>query len=325
MKSPPPDNTQRKDVPPKREPFRRHGLEHPDERFEFARFCLLKYYERDPGFMEKLNGLARCHRETLDDIAAQRVCRGPDALGDYRIAWGLLSFLAREPVSGVAEHPLKTSIDRYRSRLQAFLRTWGLAASWCAPSIHLALLAPRVVPGNFKDPGRVSTLCPLFVWDSQRQGEPPFDTLLSQERLLLLSDSPGRRVDTTLLSRGDETVYYDPRMDRWGDCLARVRRLLGKRRLSSTVGQELLKRRRQIEGAFAATGYPDRRKPRRLDGQHALARWACWTYLAICPRWTTEGVLKHLQLFEKHAQVVDRGISQVTQLLGLPVRSVRPT
>ena len=326
MKPPPPDNTRRKDVSPEPESLRRHGLEHPNERFEFARFCLLKWYERDPKFMEGLNRFASCHRETLDAVAAQPVCRGPDALADYRIAWGLLSFLAREPVSGVAEHPLKTSIDRYRSRLQAFLRKWGLVASWCAPAIHLALLAPRALPGNFEDPGRVRTLYPLFVWDPERQGDPPYDTVLSQERLLLLSDSPGRGVDTALLSRGDVTVYYDPRMDRWSDCLARVRRLLGKRRLSSTVGQELLKRRRQIEDAFAATGYPDRRKPRRLAGQHALARWAYWTYLAICPpRMTTEDILDHLQLIGKDAQVVHRGISQVIQLLGLPGRPLRPT
>ena len=326
MKPPPTDNARREDAVPNRRALRRHGLEHPDERFEFARFCLLKYYERAPGFMEELNGLARCHRETLDAIAAQPACRALGALADCRKAWGLLSFLARDPTPGGAGHPLKASVDRYRAELQACLHRWSLVASWCAPAIHVALLAPRALPGNFQDPGRVRALYPLFVWDPERQGDPPYDTVLSQERLLLLSDSPGRGVDTALLSRGDVTVYYDPRMDRWGDCLARVRRLLGKRRLSSTIGQELLKRRRQIEDAFAATAYPDRRKPRRLAGQHALARWAYWTYLAICPpRMTTGEILDHLQLIHKEAQVVDRGISQVIRLLSLPPRTVRPT
>ena len=326
MKPPPPDNARREHASPARGSLRRHGLEHPDERFEFARFCLLKWYERDPGFMEELNGLATRHRETLDAIAAQPACRALGALADYRIAWGLLSFLARDPTPGGAGHPLKASVDRYRAEIQAFLNRWGLVASWCAPAIHLALLAPRALPGNFQDPGRVSTLYLLFAWDPERQSEPPYDTVLSQERLLLLSDSPGRRVDTVLLRRGDESVYYDPRMDRWDDCLGRVRRLLGKRRLSSTVGQEFLKRRRQIEDAFAATGYPDRRKPRRLAGQHALARWAYWTYLAICPpHMTTKGILDHLQLFDKEAQVVDRGISQVIHLLEFPGRPLRPT
>jgi hypothetical protein len=326
MKPPPPDNTRRKDVSPEPESLRRHGLEHPNERFEFARFCLLKWYERDPKSMEELNRFASCHRETLDAVAAQPACRGPDALADYRIAWGLLSFLARDPVSGVAEHPLKTSIDRYRSRLQAFLRKCGLAASWCAPSIHLALLAPRAFPGNFEDPGRVRTLYPLFVWDPKRQGDPPYDTVLSQERLLILSDSPGRRVDATLLSCGDETIYYDPRMDRWSDCLDRVRRLLGKRRLSSASVRELLERRRRIESAFAADGYPDRRKPRRLRGQHALARWTYWTYLAICPlRKTTAEILAMIGRADRDTQQVDQAIKHVLDLLQFSSRSRRST
>jgi hypothetical protein len=140
-------------------------------------------------------------------------------------------------------------------------------------------------------------------------------------RLLLQSDAPGRQVDIRLLSHVGDTVYYDPRMDRWADSLARARNLLGRKRLSSELAQGLLRRRREIEDAFAAEGHTVRRKPRRLGGQHALDRWTNWTYLAICPpRRTTEQILGLIERSEVNTQHIDRAIKKVLDLLGLPGR-----
>jgi hypothetical protein len=202
----------------------------------------------------------------------------------------------------------------------------GPAADWCAPSLHVAVLAPRAFPGNFEDQSRVGELTPLFAWDLQRQGSPPYDTLVTLPRLLLQFDAPGRQVDTRLVSRRGHIVYYDPRMDRWEDSLARARTMLGRKRLSSKLKQELLRRRLKIESAFAAEGYAARHKPRRLRGQHALARWTYWTYLAICPpRRTTEQILELIDRSEVNTQYVDRAIKRVLNLLGLPRRPVRST
>jgi hypothetical protein len=129
-----------------------------------------------------------------------------------------------------------------------------------------------------------------------------------------------------VVSRRGDIVNYDPRMDRWEDSLARVRNLLGKKRLSPELKQELLRRRLEIESAFAAEGYAARRKPRRLGGQHALARWTYWTYLAICPpRRTTSQILELIDRPGIDTQYVDRAIKTVLDLLGLPRRPVRPT
>jgi hypothetical protein len=128
-----------------------------------------------------------------------------------------------------------------------------------------------------------------------------------------------------LVSHADESVHYDPRMDRWEDSLARARTLLGKKRLSPALRQDLLQRRWEIEDAFAAEGYAARRKPRRLRGQHALARWAYWTYLAICPpRRTTTEILALIGHPHADTQHVDWAIKNVLELLGLPPRPVRP-
>jgi hypothetical protein len=303
-----------------------HGLEHPDEAFEFARFCLLNYCARNKGFAAELEALASRHRETLDAVARQAPSREVGELADYRLAWGMMSFLARSPASGQAAHPLKGPVDSYRAELLLLARKWGLAADWCAPSLHVALLAPRAFPGNFEDPVPAGRLTPLFGWDLQRQGCPPFDAVLTLPRLLLQSDAPGRRVDIRLLSHASDTVYYDPRMDRWVDSLAQARNLLGRKRLSSGLKKDLLQRRRQIEHAFAAEGYAVRRKPHRLEGQHALARWTYWTYLAICPpRRTTEQILGLIDRSEVNTQYVDRAIKRVLDLLRLPGRAVRPT
>ena len=304
----------------------RHGLEHPDEAFEFARFCLLNHYARNEGFAAELKELAARHQETLSAIAEQPLSQGISELADYRVAWGIVSFLARDPAPGKAAHPLKGASDSYRAELLALARRWGLAADWCAPSLHLALLAPRAFPGNFEDPSQVGGLTPLFAWDLQWQGSPPYDTILTLPRLLLRSDAPGRQVDIRLLSHAGDNIYYDPRMDRWDDSLARARNLLRKKRLPSGLKQELLRRRRQIEDAFAAEGYAARRKPRRLRGHHALSRWTYWTYLAVCPpRRTTEQILELIDRSEVNTQYVDRAIKRVLDLLGLPGRPARPT
>lgn len=310
----------------------RHGLEHPEERSEFARFCLLSHYGRNSSFVSRLEELASSHQRTLDAIARQSLARGITELSDYRVAWGILSFLAKNPAPGTATHPLKVAIDSYRSELRTFCGEWGLAADWCAPSLHLALLGPRAYMGNFDDPSRVRALAPLFCWDLQWQGRPPYETLTTLPRLLLRSDAPGRQVDMRLLTHAGEDVWYDPRMDRWDDSLARARNLLGKKRLSSALKQDLLRRRREIEGAFAAARYTARRKPRQLGGHHALARWTYWTYLAICPpRLTTSQIVDRITAHRndpdkiKLPQVVDRGIKEILKLLGLPPRPVRPT
>lgn len=305
--------------------FGRHGLEHPEENFEFARFCLLNHYARNDGFVGEFKGLACRHQETLDAVAEQPLSQGISELADYRAAWGILSFLARDPAPGKAAHPLKGAIDSYRAQLCALARKWGLAADWCAPSLHVALLAPRAFSRNFEDPSHVGELTPLFAWDFERQGSPPYDTVVTLPRLLLRSDAPGRQVNLRLLSHAGETVYYDPRMDLWDDSLRRVRKLLGKKRLSSAFKQDLLRRRHQIETAFAAQGYSARGKPRRLRGQHALARWTYWTYLAVCPPKPTTGqILELIGRREINTQYVDRAIKHVLDLLGLPPRTVRP-
>jgi hypothetical protein len=306
--------------------FTRHGLEHPNEAFEFARFCLLNHYARNRAFASELEDLGSRHGETLDAVAGQVPSGATSQLADYRVAWGMLSFLARDLAPGKAAHPLKRPIDSYRAQLAALARKWGLTADWCAPSLHVALLAPRVFPGSFEDPSQVGRLTSLFAWDLQRQGCPPHETVLTLPHLLLQSDAPGRQVDMRLLSHAGDTVYYDPRMDRWADSLARARNLLGKKRLSSELKQGLLRRRLEIEHAFAAEGYALRRKPHRLRGRHALARWTYWTYLAICPpRKTTGQILELIDRFDVSTQYVDRAIKTVLDLLRLPRRSVRPT
>jgi hypothetical protein len=304
---------------------RRHGLEHPEERFEFARVRLLNHYGRNNDFAAELARLASRHRETLDAVARQPVSRRIAGIAEYRGAWGILSFLSRGPGPGEAAHPLKAAIDSYRADLWDLCKKWGLYADWCAPSLHVALLAPRLFPGNFGDPDHARTLYPLFRWDFERQSHPPYDTAVILPRLLLQGDSPGQRVDLTLFAHKGERVYWDPRMDRWDDALAGVRRLLGKRRLSAALKKTLLERHELIEGQLVTEGYIARPKPRRLEGLHALARWTSWTYMAICPpRRTTDEILDYLQLCDRFPQVVDRGIAYVVHLLRLPRRPARP-
>jgi hypothetical protein len=300
------------------------GLEHPDEVSEFARFCLLNHYARNKRFRAELSRLASRHEHVLDLVARQPVSARLSVLADYRAAWGILSFLARDPASGKSAHPLKGAIASYRANLLDLAKKWGLDAGWCAPSLHVALLAPRTFPGNFEDAFQDAGLTPLFMWDLERQGRPPYDTLITLPRLLLRPDAPGRRVDSRLISHADGNVHYDPRMDRWEDSLARVRKVLDRKRLSPACKQNLLRRRREIESAFAAEGYAPRRNPRRLRRQHALARWTYWTYLAIRhPRQTTDQILESLRRRDIGKQYIDRAIKKVLDLLDLPDRPVR--
>ena len=306
----------------------RHGLEHPHERFEFARVCLLRHYARNREFMDELRQCAGRHQEVLDIVAIQTASLQMTHIADYRLSWGLLSFLARQPTA------LKPSIDLYRDDLKALCLHWGLAANWCAPSLHAALLARKIFPGNFTGSDKEESLAPFFKWDVDRQGEPPYDTVLSLPRLLLRTDAPGRQVDTRLVSRGKKSVYYDPRTDRWDDTLATARRLLGKRRLSPTLKQGLVERRLQIESAFLQDRHTVRKKPRRLHDEHALQRWTYWTHLAICPPCLSTGKILELIDSTQHdgnpeprtpPRVVDRGIGEILRILGLPPRHARPT
>src|SRR3990170_3921796 len=75
----------------------RHGLEHPDERFEFARVCLLRHYARNREFMDELRQCAGRHQEVLDIVAIQTASLQMTHIADYRLSWGLLSFLTRQP------------------------------------------------------------------------------------------------------------------------------------------------------------------------------------------------------------------------------------
>ena len=304
--------------------FATHGLEHPAERFEFARFCLLNHYIRNADFAAELEQIAVRHRETLEAVARQRSW-GIRTLADYRSSWGMLSFLARDQGPGEAPRPLKGSIESYRAELRDFAARWGLAADWCAPSLDVSLLASNVFRRSSEDRGRIEDAAMLFIWDLERQGRPPTDTVVTLPRLLLQSDAPGRQVDIRLITSGGENAYYDPRMDRWEDSLARARTLLGVRRLSSTTKETLLRRRREIEDVFAAEGYTARRKPRRVGGRHALARWTYWAYLAICPpRRSTAEIITLIGRRHLDTQHVDRAIKNVLELLRLPPRLARP-
>src|SRR3972149_952415 len=114
----------------------RHRLEHPDERFEFARVCLLRHYARNREFMDELRQCAGRHQEVIDIVAIQTAALQMTHIADYRLSW-------------------------------------GLAANWCAPSLHAALLARNIFPGNFTGSDKEESLAPFFKWDVDRQGEPP--------------------------------------------------------------------------------------------------------------------------------------------------------
>ena len=129
-----------------------------------------------------------------------------------------------------------------------------------------------------------------------------------------------------LLTHGGESVYYDPRTDRWGDSLAQAATLLGRTRLPATLREKLLQQRRKIEDALLVDGYRARRRPRRSRGQHALVRWTYWTYLAICPPNRTTGqIMEIIARCSINTQYLDRAIKQVLDLLRLPGRHVRPS
>ncbi len=306
--------------------YARRGLEHPDERIEYARFCLLTHYERNEDFMRALASLAERHSRTLWTLA--RAAGGAiHVAADYRLQWGLMSFLTRQAAGG-RHDPLGEQILTYRRELSDLADCWGLAASWCAPSLHLALVTPLMYPGS-RGAKRtaVRSLTPFFGWDEGALGEPHHDTNRSLLRLLVLSDAHGRQVDFRVFTLGGRHVYYDPRVDLWREVLAEVRALLRRRRLPSSNVKHLSERRHVIERKLVDSGYRLRPKPRRLDGEHAIARRTRWTYWVTCPpRMTTTKILgrmatdPHTPSRGKDSQVVDRGIKEILNLLALPRR-----
>lgn len=294
-----------------------HGLEHPRERFEFARFCLLRHYIGNAQFTAELGQLALHHKEALDVVARQAVSLQIGNIADYRMAWGLLSFL------GGRATPFQSSLDSYRLDLQSLCQRWGLAATWCAPSLHVALIGRKVFPDNFYDPDKEESLTPFFTWDVERQGEPPYDTVHALLRVMIHSDSPGRQVDTRLVSRSNKRVYYDPRTDRWADTLAAARKLLGKQRLSAALKQTLVDRRNHIESAFLQDRHTARKKPRRLRGEHALKRWTSWAYLAICP--PPLSTTQILDRIDKEQHERDLEARTPPRVVNRPPRRARPS
>ena len=238
-----------------------------------------------------------------------------------------MSFLTRQAAGG-RHDPRGEQILTYLRELSDLADCWGLSASWCAPSLHLALVTPLMYPGSRGAKGAaVRSLTPFFGWDGGVLGEPHHDTNRSLLRLLVLSDAPGRQADFRVFTLGGRHVYYDTRFDSWRGVLAEVRSLLRKRRLPSSVVKHLSERRHAIERKLVGSGYRLRPKPRRLHGEHAIARRARWTYWAICPpRMTTKEILGrmatdlHAPSRDKDSQVVDRGIKEILNLLALPRR-----
>jgi len=307
---------------PKERPAPRHGVEHPAEQFEFARFCLLKHYEHTHKFMDELMEILGEYRRLLLSMAWSRAVSIP-VFADYRMAWGLLRFRER------AGDPEARS---YRKALSSLAERYGLRAPWCAPSLHIALLAAAYTSSG----NRVRTLTPFFTRDTERDGEPPAATAVSLPRLLLVPEERRTPDDTVLLKHGPRCVYYDPRTDSWEQRLRETRAFLGRKRLPAPLMKRLLDRRRQIEDTFIRAGYAPRPKPRLLNGEHRLARWTYWTYLAILPprmttaqilppRTTTAQILPIIGKSNREMQHVDQAIKHVLDLLQLPSRRARKT
>lgn len=285
-----------------------HGVEHPSELFEFARFCLLKHYERTHTFVDELMGILGEYQRLLLSMARSRAA-SIQVLADYRMAWGLAGFIGR---TGDPE------VRSYRQALSDLAQRYGLKAPWSAPSLHMALLAAAYTSSG----DRILTLTPFFTRDAEKDGEPPAATVVSLPRLLLLPEERRAPDDTVLLEHGPHRVYYDPRTDSWKQRLRETRVMLARKRLPASVMRRLLDRRGQIEEAFMSAGYAPRPKPRLLDGEHRLARWTYWTYLAICPpRKTTAKILPMIGKAHRDTQHVDQAIKHVLHLLQLPSRS----
>ena len=129
------------------------GVEHPQEEFEFARFCLLEHYRRDEAFLEELQRFADAHADLLSRLATAPTLKIP-VLADYRMAWGWLSFLESRGQEDAAA---------YRKSLATLATKCGLTASWCAPSLHMAILAMTYA----KATNKIATLTPCFTWEDK--------------------------------------------------------------------------------------------------------------------------------------------------------------
>jgi len=234
-----------------------HGVEHPAELVEFARFCLLKHYERTQEFADDLKAMFGAYRQLLLSMARSRAA-SIQVLADYRMAWGLAGFIGR---TGDPE------VRSYRQALSGLAQRYGLRAPWSVPSLHMALLAASYMGSG----DRILTLTPFFTWDPEKDGEPPAATAVSLPRLLLLPEERRASDDTVLLKVGPRCVHCDPRMDSWKQRLRETRVMLARKRLPASVMRRLLDRRGQIEEAFMSAGYAPRPKPRLLDGEHRLA------------------------------------------------------
>ncbi len=119
----------------------RLGVQHPDEEFEFARFCLLEHYATNPKFMAALEEFVTRHRSALASIKGAMAADILTTLSDYRVAWGLLSFMI-DRGGGTAE---TRRITDYCEELTTLAKAWGLDAAWCALSLHVAIVAKDIL------------------------------------------------------------------------------------------------------------------------------------------------------------------------------------
>ncbi len=126
--------------------------------------------------------------------------------------------------------------------------------------------------------------------------------------------------------RDGKVLRFDPRTEDWDKCLARVRQVIGTKRLGGKQKRELEIRRVEIEDAFVRVGYVRRRKGRRLRDEEAITRYAEWTYWAMCPpHLTTEEIRERFDEAKEDGKTtepaaINRGIAQILKLLGLPRR-----
>ena len=146
--------------------------------------------------------------------------------------------------------------------------------------------------------------------------------MVSLPRLLVQDAQTSTRVETLLVGNENTSVHYDPRLDPWDTRLREVRRFLGRKRLSATTIAELKARRLEIETAFQRVGYLPRARSRILDGEHKLARWTFWTFLALRPpRKTTDQILPVIGESDRDTQHVDQAIKHVLNLLDIAPRT----
>ncbi len=124
--------------------------------------------------------LASCHRETTGFRRCPQLSlsgRGHDRVADYRI--GLVarrSFLARDPTPGGAVATLSRRQSTAIARSSRRSSTGGASPPLGA---RLSLCAPRpagpreAAPATSRSGPCEDALYPLFIWDAERQGDPP--------------------------------------------------------------------------------------------------------------------------------------------------------